>query len=181
MNNRVHNNSHNFHNDFHSSYDTSALCSFCKFYLVSFLSNFHQGFFSLFCRAELKEEKGSLAQDCSAMHRGKCHQSCHRKCPCSLIYKQKTQIFSFMWLLGDNYDKMKAVKFLPLFSALRIVPLLSKMEMRFHVAVIVCVPVSLSPSQALMSLFLPLPVFLSLSLYPLSASLYHSSLSFPFY
>lgn len=48
-----------------------------------------------------------------------------------------------MWLLGDNYDKMKAVKFLPLFSAPQMVPPLSKMEMRFHVPVIACVPVSL--------------------------------------
>lgn len=69
-----------------------------------------------------------------------------------------------MWLLGDNYDKMKAVKFLPLFSALQMVPPLSKMEMRFHVAVIARVPVSLFPSRALTSLFLLLPVSLSLSL-----------------
>lgn len=77
-----------------------------------------------------------------------------------------------MWLLGDNYDKMKAVKFLPLFSALQMVPPLSKMEMRFHVAVIACVPVSLC--LALVSLILLLPVSLSLSL---SVSLFHSSLS----
>lgn len=60
-----------------------------------------------------------------------------------------------MWLLGDNYDKMKAVKFLPLFSALQMVPPLSKMEMRFHVAVIACVPV-----------FLCLPFFCSRVSYP---------------
>lgn len=75
-----------------------------------------------------------------------------------------------MWLLGDNYDKMKAVKFLPLFSALQMVPPLSKMEMRFHVAVTACVPVSLSPSLALASPFpppscLPLSVALVVSLF----------------
>lgn len=78
-----------------------------------------------------------------------------------------------MWLLGDNYDKMKAVKFLPLFSALQMVPPLSKMEMRFHVAVIACVPVSLClplscspvsyPPPSCLSL--PLPVCLAASLF----------------
>lgn len=67
-----------------------------------------------------------------------------------------------MWLLGDNYDKMKAVKFLPLFSALQMVPPLSKMEMRFHVAVIACVPVSLCLPLLLSCLFSS--YFLSLSL-----------------
>lgn len=79
-----------------------------------------------------------------------------------------------MWLLGDNYDKMKAVKFLPLFSAPQMVPPLSKMEMRFHVPVIACVPVSvsLSGSPVSYSYSFCLSLFLSLS-----ASLFHSSLS----
>lgn len=79
-----------------------------------------------------------------------------------------------MWLLGDNYDKMKAVKFLPLFSALQMVPPLSKMEMRFHVAVIACVPVSLRLPLACSPVSYPPPpsclslpplVYLALSLF----------------
>lgn len=68
-----------------------------------------------------------------------------------------------MWLLGDNYDKMKAVKFLPLFSAPQMVPPLSKMEMRFHVPVIACVPVSLC-----LPLWLSCPSFLFFLSLPLS-------------
>lgn len=69
-----------------------------------------------------------------------------------------------MWLLGDNYDKMKAVKFLPLFSALQMVPPLSKMEMRFHVAVIACVPVSLCLPLSYSPVSYPPPSCLSLPL-----------------
>lgn len=69
-----------------------------------------------------------------------------------------------MWLLGDNYDKMKAVKFLPLFSAPQMVPPLSKMEMRFHVPVIACVPVPVSLCLPLWLSCLLFLFFLSLPL-----------------
>lgn len=79
-----------------------------------------------------------------------------------------------MCLLGDNYDKMKAVKFLPLFSALQMVPPLSKLEMRFHVAVTARVPVSLSLSS--------LPLLPSVSLppiFPCLSCLFFLSLAVP--
>lgn len=80
--------------------------------------------FSLkFISASLKKEQIiSWAQSGHAARKNAI-KSCHTKCPCSLIYKQKNhQTLPFMWLLGDNYDKMKVVKFLPLFPALQMIP-----------------------------------------------------------
>lgn len=64
-----------------------------------------------------------------------------------------------MWLLGDNYDKMKAVKFLPLFSAPQMVPPIVKNGDEVSCSCHCLHPcLSLSPSLALLFLILFLTV-----------------------
>lgn len=82
-----------------------------------------------------------------------------------------------MWLLGDNYDKMKAVKFLPLFSAPQMVPPIVKngdeVSCPCH-----CLRPFLSLSLSLFGSPVSYSFSFCLSLFrSLSASLFHSFLS----